>query len=212
MKFVEDQPSKQLVRHLARVYLQNDTAIVPVLRALVASRSFQRSHDKKVRDPGEDVVATYRALGVKIQKPAGEEADGSALQALVWQSDSIGIAPFSWGQPNGQPIDNESWSSPARLLASMRFHLSASRRAGPTRRPSTGSPSSGCRAGTRASTSSSTTSASSCCTSSPPRSSSRPAAWPSTCKPYEAIDKDHDPCWSGSSRGSSRPCSTLPTT
>lgn len=124
VKFVEDEPNKALVKHLANVYLANDTAIVPVLRALVASRSFQRSRGKKVRDPGEDLVATYRALGVQLRRPAGEEADGSALQALVWQADSIGITPFGWGQPDGQPIDNESWSSPARLLASMRFHES----------------------------------------------------------------------------------------
>jgi Protein of unknown function (DUF1800) len=128
VKFVDDDPPKALVRHLARVYLDNDTAIVPVLRALVASKAFQHAHDKKVRDPGEDVVATYRALGVEFHKPGpdGEEADDSALQGLVWQADSIGIAPFAWEQPNGQPIDNESWSSPARLLASMRFHLGAS--------------------------------------------------------------------------------------
>ncbi|HEX5089942.1 MAG TPA: DUF1800 domain-containing protein [Nocardioides sp.] len=127
VKFIDDKPSKALVRHLAKVYLDNDTAIVPVLRALVASPAFQHAHDKKVRDPGEDVVATYRVLGVKLAKPAGgEEADDSALQSLVWQADSIGIAPFSWEQPNGQPIDNESWSSPARLMASMRFHMGAS--------------------------------------------------------------------------------------
>jgi uncharacterized protein (DUF1800 family) len=125
LKFIDDKPSPSLVRHLARTYLDNDTAIVPVLRELVASRSFQHAHDKKVRDPGEDLVATYRVLGVKIKPPVGEEADGSALEALVWQADSIGIAPFAWGQPNGQPIDNESWSSPARLLASMRFHMGA---------------------------------------------------------------------------------------
>jgi uncharacterized protein (DUF1800 family) len=125
VKFIDDNPSKALVRHLAKVYLDNDTDIVPVLRALVASKAFQHAHDKKVRDPGEDIVATYRVLGVKIKPPVGEEADGSALQAMVWQADSIGIAPFSWGPPNGQPIDNETWSSPARLLASMRFHLGA---------------------------------------------------------------------------------------
>jgi hypothetical protein len=125
VKFIEDKPSKTLVRHLAKVYLDNDTAIIPVLRALVASRAFQQAHDNKVRDPGEDVVATYRVLGVQIKPPAGEEADGSALQALVWQSDSIGIAPYSWAPPDGQPIDNESWSSPARLMASMRFHMGA---------------------------------------------------------------------------------------
>jgi len=125
VKFIGDKPSKPLVRHLARVYLDNDTAIVPVLRELVASHAFQHSHDNKVRDPGEDVVATYRVLGVRFQPPVGEEADDSALQALVWQTDSIGIRPYSWGPPNGQPIDNESWSSPARLLASMRFHMGA---------------------------------------------------------------------------------------
>jgi uncharacterized protein DUF1800 len=126
VKFIDDNPSKPLVHHLAKVYLENDTAIVPVLQALVASRSFQHAHDKKVRDPGEDLVATYRVLGVNIKAPGSEgEADGSALQALVWQADSIGISPFSWGPPNGQPIDNESWSSPARLLASMRFHMGA---------------------------------------------------------------------------------------
>ena len=36
------------------------------------------------------------------------------------------MAPFSWAPPDGQPIDNESWSSPARLMASMRFHMGAS--------------------------------------------------------------------------------------
>jgi uncharacterized protein (DUF1800 family) len=126
VKFIDDKPSKALIRHLAKVYLDNDTAIVPVLRALVASPAFQHAQGKKVRDPGEDVAATYRVLGVRFRKPAGgEELDDSALQALVWQADSIGIAPFSWGPPNGQPIDNESWSSPARLLASMQFHMGA---------------------------------------------------------------------------------------
>lgn len=124
VKFVQDDPPKALVRHLAKVYLDHDTAIVPVLRALVASQAFRRARGKKVRDPGEDLVATYRALGVKIKPPAGAVASGSALEALVWQASSMGIVPFSWGQPDGQPIDNQSWSSPARLLASMRFHRS----------------------------------------------------------------------------------------
>jgi hypothetical protein len=122
VKFVGDEPSKALVRKLAKVYLDNDTAIVPVLRALVASPAFQRAGDK-VRDPGEDLVATYRVLGVKIPQPPADR-DGTAVQALVWQSDSIGQSPFTWGQPDGQPIDDEAWSSPARLMASMRFHSS----------------------------------------------------------------------------------------
>ena len=38
MKFVRDDPPQALVDRLAQVYLDNDTAIRPVLRALVASR------------------------------------------------------------------------------------------------------------------------------------------------------------------------------
>ena len=69
VKFVRDQPSAGLVSRLAKVYLENDTEIVPVLRALVRSREFQRSEGMKVRDPGEDIVATYRLLGIRMDKP-----------------------------------------------------------------------------------------------------------------------------------------------
>ena len=57
-KFVRDDPPQSLVRRLAKVYLKNDTAIVPVLRALVASKEFRTSAGRKLRDPSEDVVAT----------------------------------------------------------------------------------------------------------------------------------------------------------
>ncbi len=42
LKFVRDDVSAALVDRLAQVYLQNDTAIVPVLRALIDSRGVQR--------------------------------------------------------------------------------------------------------------------------------------------------------------------------
>ncbi len=122
-KFIGDRPSRALVARLADVYLRNDTAIKPVLRALVASSAFARSADKKVRDPGEDVVATYRALGVKIRRPAsGDAGGGSAATQIIYQARSIGVSPYGWASPDGQPIDNASWSSPSRLLASMREH------------------------------------------------------------------------------------------
>jgi len=123
-KFIGDKASRSLVKRLARVYLANDTAIVPVLRALVESKQFRRSVDDKVRDPAEDLVATYRALRIKVRRPPrGEEAYGaSAIAAMVWQAGSIGLVPFSWASPDGQPLDNESWSSPGRLMGSMDVH------------------------------------------------------------------------------------------
>jgi hypothetical protein len=119
VKFVSDDPPQALVDDLAAVYLAHDTAIVPVLRALVASDAFAASVGTKVRDPGEDLVASYRALGVRVARPTAER---DAANALLWQVSNIGTMPFAWPRPDGQPIDSDSWSTPSRLVASMTTH------------------------------------------------------------------------------------------
>ena len=129
--------------------------------------------------PGRGRRRDLPRAGREDQEPVGRGgrrlgAAGAGLADRLDRHPAVLLGP-----PNGQPIDNESWSSPARLLASMRFHMGGAA-AGPTRPPATASRSSGCPAGTRASTSSSTTCASSCCTSSRARGCSRPAAPRST--------------------------------
>ena len=126
-KFVSDNPSTELVSELARVYLDHDTAIVPVLQALVASGEFRRSAGAKVRDPCEDVVATYRALQIRLtEPPQGERGDVFGANAILWQTQALGQMPLSWPRPDGQPIDNDSWASPSRLVASMSTHYALS--------------------------------------------------------------------------------------
>lgn len=123
VKFVRDDPSQALVDHLADVYLKHDTQIKPVLNALVASKEFKKSAGMKVRDPAEEIVATYRALHVAVTAPPAGES-GHAAHAILWQASAIGAVPFDWPQPDGQPVDNASWSSPARLMASLETHWS----------------------------------------------------------------------------------------
>jgi hypothetical protein len=124
VKFVRDDPSEALVERLAGVYLDHDTEIRPVLRTLVRSSEFARSVGAKVRDPGEDLVATYRALDVRVDRPpAGAAGERYAANQLLWQVASIGTKPFDWPRPDGQPVDNAAWSSPSRMLASMSVHL-----------------------------------------------------------------------------------------
>ena len=123
VKFVRDDPSDALVQHLAEVYLANDTAITPVLRALIASDEFRGSAGRKVRDPGEDIVATYRLLNVKVSQPSSEE---STANAMLWQVGLIGQTPFSWPRPDGQPITNAAWSSASRVINSMDIHYTMS--------------------------------------------------------------------------------------
>ena len=62
VRFVSDAPSAALVAHLAKVFLDNDTEIEPMLRALVAHPEFKASAAMKVRTPTDDVVATHRVL------------------------------------------------------------------------------------------------------------------------------------------------------
>ncbi|HEU5035498.1 MAG TPA: DUF1800 domain-containing protein [Nocardioides sp.] len=124
VKFVRDDPSDELVDMLAQVYLDHDTEIRPVLRALVRSTEFTRSVGAKVRDPGEDVVATYRALDVRVERPpSGRAGQSWAADQILWQADAIGTKPFDWPRPDGQPIDNAAWASPSRMLASMSVHV-----------------------------------------------------------------------------------------
>ncbi len=121
VKFVQDDPPAALVARLADVYLRNGTAITPVLQALVASPEFAAAAGKKVRTPEEEIVATYRVLQVDLADPPAGDS-GHAATTILWQSLAIGAVPFDWPRPDGQPMDNQSWSSPARLLASMGTH------------------------------------------------------------------------------------------
>jgi uncharacterized protein (DUF1800 family) len=119
VKFVSDDPPQSLLDRLTATYLEHDTAIKPVLRALVASPEFLASGGLKVRDPGEDVVAAYRLLGIKVSRPSSGQA---AANAVLWQVGSLGVQPMGWPRPDGQPQTSRAWASPARLLASMRVH------------------------------------------------------------------------------------------
>jgi hypothetical protein len=119
-RFVSDTPPPTLVRTLAQTYLANDTAIVPVLRALFHSRTFQLSIGQKVRRPMQDVVATLRILGVRPD--AGDAIDG--IQELGWMLDGLSDLPYAWPLPNGYPDQASAWRSAGGTLARWNTHLS----------------------------------------------------------------------------------------
>ena len=119
LAFVSDTPRPALAAKLVKVYLANDTRIKPVLKALVASKEFQAAVDAKLRDGDDDVVASYRALGIGVQQSTASDA---AISVLSDQVGSLGQSLLSWPRPDGQPIDNASWASPTRVMASMSLH------------------------------------------------------------------------------------------
>ncbi|GAA4938021.1 DUF1800 domain-containing protein [Actinoplanes utahensis] len=118
VRFVADEAPASLVAELARVYLANDTAIAPVLRALFLSPEFAASVGRKTRTPFEDTVAAVRALGL------GPDASGTkSLDALYNNLVSAGNAPFRWSAPNGFPDVAAAWASPSAFLLRCNLHL-----------------------------------------------------------------------------------------
>lgn len=122
IRFVSDTPSDALVERLAAVYLANDTAIGPVLTALIATSEFKASARKKVRTPAEDVVATWRALGARFTAGPSSADDNSGATCIMWQATGIGLGPLSWQRPDGRPDHAAAWSTTSRFLASLAFH------------------------------------------------------------------------------------------
>nr|WP_296072513.1 DUF1800 domain-containing protein [uncultured Actinoplanes sp.] len=118
VRFVADEAPASLVAKLAKIYLDNDTAITPMLRALFTSPEFAASIGRKVRTPFEDLIATVRTLGL------GPEASGvKSLDALYNGLVNAGNAPFRWSPPNGFPDVAPAWSSPSGFLLRCNAHL-----------------------------------------------------------------------------------------
>lgn len=118
VRFVSDDPPSGLVARLAKTYLANDTAIVPVLKQLFASAEFLAAPDRKVRRPFESLVATIRALD--LQPPA---SGVEPLQGLYWMVGDLGQQPLAWPQPDGYPDVASAWQSTAGTLARWNSNL-----------------------------------------------------------------------------------------
>jgi uncharacterized protein (DUF1800 family) len=118
VRFVADVAPASLVTKLTKVYLDNGTAIAPVLRALFTSPEFAASAGQKMRTPLEDLAATVRALGL------GPETSGiKALDALYNVLVDAGNAPYRWSPPNGFPDVAAAWASPSAFLLKCNIHL-----------------------------------------------------------------------------------------
>ncbi len=119
VRFVSDDPSDRLVASLAKVYLESNTQIRPVLRALVASDEFKASALQKVRTPVEDALATWSALRAVVAQP---HHDHDAGNQFINVSKAIGQVVYDWPAPNGFPDVSGAWTGAGRILGSMRAH------------------------------------------------------------------------------------------
>jgi hypothetical protein len=117
VRFVCDNPPNPLIDRLAQTYLQNGTAIVPVLQILFRSIEFWIATGLKTRRPLENMVATARVVGVK----PGNGTD-QALESIYESADRLGHAPLAWGPPDGYPDVAGAWQSAHGMLGSWNSH------------------------------------------------------------------------------------------
>lgn len=116
-RFVADEPDPGLVDHLASTYLANDTAIVPVLRALFAHPAFAAAAGDKFRRPHDWLVAAARAVDAKVTPSTDERA----VQGLGSAVGLLGQMLFAWPAPNGYPDVEGAWMTSGGLLARWNF-------------------------------------------------------------------------------------------
>lgn len=120
IRFVSDDPPQSLIDRLATVYLENKTAITPVLQALFESSEFAGSVGQKYRRPLEDVVASLRAVGVQ----PSQDLETRAIGSYCWLLGELGQAPLGWGPPDGYPDVASAWAGAGSLLGRWNLHLS----------------------------------------------------------------------------------------
>lgn len=123
IRFVSDNPSDALVDSLASVYLDAQTDIKAVLRALVASSEFRSATMKKVRTPVEDALASWTAVGAAVLQPQSKQ---DAANQFINVSKAIGQVVYDWPTPDAFPDLGPAWTGAGRILGSMRTHWYAS--------------------------------------------------------------------------------------
>lgn len=115
-RFVSDTPSASLIATLAKTYLDNDTRIVPVLKALFTSSEFAASVGAKLRPPLGDAIATIRILGFP------QDLSAAGLKRLLSVMQTVQQLPYDHPMPDGYPLTADAWENPSSALARMNAH------------------------------------------------------------------------------------------
>ena len=121
VQFVSDNPPADLVADMKRTFKRSGTDISATLHTMVQHPAFDRAIGAKVRTPSEDMIATFRVLGVQAVKPTRRESD--MANAIIWQAEMMGERPFDWPTPDGPPLVNDAWASVSRMLGSWKAHI-----------------------------------------------------------------------------------------
>ncbi len=128
--FLSDSPPDDVVRHMEAAYRDNDTALMPVYRALLEHPASWQTFGQKVRQPFDFLVTTLRvalppgkldevtARQARMEEGDGMMGDGGRPREWPWTLrplSRMGQLPWSPPGPDGWAEAAEAWLSPQGL-------------------------------------------------------------------------------------------------
>jgi uncharacterized protein (DUF1800 family) len=118
LRFVSDTPDPKVVAELAKVYLAQDTQIVPVLRTLFQHPAFKAAKGAKWRRAAETMASMLRSASITEVKlnPNWTEGHASVMSQLRSWSIRCGHQFQGWNTPDGYPDVSSHWLNPNIML------------------------------------------------------------------------------------------------
>lgn len=112
VKFVSDNPSEALVKHVAEAFTKSKGDIKTTLRALFTDEEFfaPANYRSKIKTPFELTVSALRTLGA--------DTNGGQIQSMLAK---MGEQLYGYQAPTGYPDTAEDWVNTGALLERMNF-------------------------------------------------------------------------------------------
>ncbi len=119
-RYVSDTPSDALLDSLAQVYLDRDTSLAAVVRALLLSDEFADSVGSKWRRPQESMASMIKLRRPRtIKAKKGQQLKGiwDITGTVQWLLSLEGHQPRMWPIVDGYPDQATDWMATQALLA-----------------------------------------------------------------------------------------------
>ena len=120
--FMGDSFPTSFYQGLITFYRSNGTDVRPVVRRLFATNEWRSG--VKLKTPYEDVVSTFRVLGMQLRTTGTADERRSGLEALYWMLQDLRNAPLAWEPPNGYPDVATAWQAADIALGRWNMHQS----------------------------------------------------------------------------------------
>lgn len=115
IKFVNDNPSQDLIDRIAQAFTKSDGDVRTTLKAIFTSKEFfaKENYRAKIKTPFELTISAVRTLG-------GETNGGPGINGMLI---NMGEQLYGWQPPTGYPDQAEDWVNTGALLNRLNFGI-----------------------------------------------------------------------------------------